>query len=81
MNSTAFNNKINNYGGLNKYLLNKKVISFRMSTEVQDPPVLHVLVVGFHHKKGCTVEYSHPPLMDPEHGDPESPELPSQVTF
>jgi hypothetical protein len=42
------------------------------------PPVLHVLVVGFHHKKGCTVEYSHPPLMDPISGDPESAELPSQ---
>ncbi|KAL1137878.1 hypothetical protein AAG570_009574 [Ranatra chinensis] len=25
-------------------------------------PVLHVLVVGFHHKKGCQVEYSYPPL-------------------
>ena len=26
-------------------------------------PVLHVLVVGFHHKKGCVVEYSTPPLI------------------
>jgi len=26
-------------------------------------PVLHVLVVGFHHKKGCQVEYSFPPLI------------------
>ena len=25
--------------------------------------VLHALVVGFHHKKGCQVEYSYPPLM------------------
>ena len=25
-------------------------------------PVLHLLVVGFHHKKGCQVEYSFPPL-------------------
>ncbi|XP_071446347.1 late secretory pathway protein AVL9 homolog [Hetaerina americana] len=26
-------------------------------------PILHVIVVGFHHKKGCQVEYSYPPLM------------------
>ncbi|XP_046390060.1 late secretory pathway protein AVL9 homolog [Ischnura elegans] len=26
-------------------------------------PILHVIVVGFHHKKGCQVEYSFPPLM------------------
>jgi hypothetical protein len=26
-------------------------------------PILHVVVVGFHHKKGCQVEYAHPPLM------------------
>lgn len=26
-------------------------------------PVLHVVVVGFHHKKGCQVEYSYPPLI------------------
>ncbi len=31
--------------------------------------VLHVLVIGFHHKKGCQVEYSYPPLM-PD-GDPK----------
>ena len=40
--------------------------------------VLHVLVVGFHHKKGCQVEYAHPPLMSPE-GESKSPEVPSQV--
>ena len=39
-------------------------------------PVLHVLVVGFHHKKGCQVEYAHPPLIPG--GDHHSPELPSQ---
>jgi hypothetical protein len=38
--------------------------------------VLHVLVIGFHHKKGCQLEYSHPPLM-PD-GDAHSSELPSQ---
>jgi hypothetical protein len=26
-------------------------------------PILHVVVVGFHHKKGCQVEYAHPSLM------------------
>ncbi|KAK9501707.1 hypothetical protein O3M35_012383 [Rhynocoris fuscipes] len=26
-------------------------------------PILHVLVVGFHHKRGCQVEYSFPPLI------------------
>ncbi|EZA52975.1 hypothetical protein DMN91_009118 [Ooceraea biroi] len=26
-------------------------------------PILHVIVIGFHHKKGCQVEYSFPPLV------------------
>lgn len=26
--------------------------------------VLHVIVIGFHHKKGCQVEYSYPPLIE-----------------
>lgn len=26
-------------------------------------PILHVLVIGFHHKKGCQVEFSFPPLV------------------
>lgn len=32
---------------------------------MDDPenPILYVLVVGFHHKKGCQVEYSFPPLV------------------
>ena len=46
-------------------------------TSSTSSPVLHVLVVGFHHKKGCQVEYAHPPLMAPD-GDPRSSELPSQ---
>ncbi len=25
-------------------------------------PVLHILVIGFHHQKGSTIEFSHPPL-------------------
>ena len=29
----------------------------------EDNPVLHVIVVGFHHKKGCLVNYSYPPLL------------------
>ena len=41
-----------------------------------DSPVLHVLVVGFHHKKGCQVEYAHPPLIPG--GLNTSSELPSQ---
>lgn len=28
-----------------------------------ETPVLHVIVVGFHHKKGCQVEYSYPPVI------------------
>ncbi|XP_044263498.1 late secretory pathway protein AVL9 homolog [Tribolium madens] len=35
--------------------------------EAQDGPILYVIVVGFHHKKGCQVEFSFPPLV------PESP--------
>ncbi|KAG8442729.1 hypothetical protein GDO86_011506 [Hymenochirus boettgeri] len=32
-------------------------------------PVLHIVVVGFHHKKGCQVEFSYPPLMPGEGHD------------
>lgn len=32
-------------------------------------PVLHIVVVGFHHKKGCQVEFSYPPLMPDEGHD------------
>ena len=39
-------------------------------------PVLHVLVIGFHHKKGCQVEYAYPPLIPG--GSSSSCELPSQ---
>ena len=45
-------------------------------TDKSDKPVLHVLVIGFHHKKGCQVEYSWPSLI-PEK-DCRSDELPSQ---
>uniref|UniRef100_UPI00398EEA68 late secretory pathway protein AVL9 homolog isoform X2 n=1 Tax=Pristiophorus japonicus TaxID=55135 RepID=UPI00398EEA68 len=35
--------------------------------EVEAGPVLHIAVIGFHHKKGCQVEFSYPPLV-PEEG-------------
>uniref|UniRef100_A0A8C6SIM2 AVL9 cell migration associated n=1 Tax=Neogobius melanostomus TaxID=47308 RepID=A0A8C6SIM2_9GOBI len=38
-------------------------------------PVLHIVVVGFHHKKGCQVEFSYPPLVpDAEHDSGLLPE-------
>ncbi|XP_061179764.1 late secretory pathway protein AVL9 homolog [Saccostrea echinata] len=42
----------------------------------QESPVLHVVVVGFHHKKGCQVEYSYPPLL--EGNDVNSSEVPPE---
>ncbi|XP_067648728.1 late secretory pathway protein AVL9 homolog isoform X2 [Haliotis asinina] len=33
------------------------------SKVAEDSPILHVVVIGFHHKKGCQVEYSYPPLI------------------
>uniref|UniRef100_A0A7N4PV42 AVL9 cell migration associated n=1 Tax=Sarcophilus harrisii TaxID=9305 RepID=A0A7N4PV42_SARHA len=35
-------------------------------------PVLHIVVVGFHHKKGCQVEFSYPPLITGEGHDSHS---------
>ncbi|KAM9839287.1 late secretory pathway protein AVL9 homolog isoform 2-T2 [Aulostomus maculatus] len=35
----------------------------------QKGPVLQIVVVGFHHKKGCQVEFSYPPLMPDEGHD------------
>ncbi|XP_073406043.1 late secretory pathway protein AVL9 homolog isoform X2 [Dendrobates tinctorius] len=32
-------------------------------------PVRHIVVVGFHHKKGCQVEFSYPPLISGEGHD------------
>ncbi|XP_062235245.1 late secretory pathway protein AVL9 homolog [Platichthys flesus] len=32
-------------------------------------PVLHIVVVGFHHKRGCQVEFSYPPLLPDEGHD------------
>uniref|UniRef100_A0A8C7FKG3 AVL9 cell migration associated n=1 Tax=Oncorhynchus kisutch TaxID=8019 RepID=A0A8C7FKG3_ONCKI len=42
-------------------------------------PVLHIVVVGFHHKKGCQVEYSYPPLI-PEEGH-DSSNLPEEWKY
>ncbi|XP_046677809.1 late secretory pathway protein AVL9 homolog [Homalodisca vitripennis] len=40
----------------------------------KNKPILHVLVIGFHHKKGCQVEYSYPPLVPGgEGGESECP--------
>ncbi|XP_059617336.1 late secretory pathway protein AVL9 homolog [Phlebotomus argentipes] len=36
-------------------------------------PILHILLVGFHHKKGCQVEFSHPPLIEGSSGTNECP--------
>lgn len=36
-------------------------------------PILHILVVGFHHKKGCQVEFSYPPLIVGTEGRQECP--------
>ncbi|KAK3915824.1 Late secretory pathway protein AVL9-like protein [Frankliniella fusca] len=42
--------------------------------ELSSPnPILHVLVVGFHHKKGCQVEYSFPPLVPGSKDETECP--------
>ncbi|XP_064025651.1 late secretory pathway protein AVL9 homolog isoform X1 [Pogoniulus pusillus] len=35
-------------------------------------PVLHIVVVGFHHKKGCQIEFSYPPLRPGEGHDSQS---------
>ncbi|XP_018800974.1 PREDICTED: late secretory pathway protein AVL9 homolog isoform X2 [Bactrocera latifrons] len=37
------------------------------------PPILHILVVGFHHKLGCQVEFSYPPLIPNTTGKNECP--------
>ncbi|KAM4606391.1 late secretory pathway protein AVL9 homolog [Polymixia lowei] len=42
-------------------------------------PVLHIVVVGFHHKKGCQVEFSYPPLI-PEEGH-DSNSLPEEWKY
>uniref|UniRef100_A0A8C6Y6T1 AVL9 cell migration associated n=1 Tax=Naja naja TaxID=35670 RepID=A0A8C6Y6T1_NAJNA len=35
-------------------------------------PVLHIVVVGFHHKKGCQIEFSYPSLITGESHDSNS---------
>ena len=46
------------------------------SDTTYENPVLHVLVIGFHHRKGCQVEYSWPPLI--QENDCRSANLPAQ---
>ncbi|KAH8327449.1 hypothetical protein KR059_001773 [Drosophila kikkawai] len=45
----------------------------RTSEPENKPPILHILVVGFHHKLGCQVEFSHPPLVSGSTGRHECP--------
>ncbi|XP_017339006.1 late secretory pathway protein AVL9 homolog [Ictalurus punctatus] len=40
--------------------------------------VLHIVVVGFHHKRGCQVEFSYPPISDEGH---DSNSLPDQWKY
>ncbi|CAI5444659.1 unnamed protein product [Caenorhabditis angaria] len=43
-----------------------------VNTKFMTNPILNVVVVSFHHKRGCEVEYSHPPLNGPgENGLPD----------
>ncbi|KAM7349122.1 late secretory pathway protein AVL9 homolog isoform 2-T2 [Cochliomyia hominivorax] len=44
-----------------------------MDTAENKPPILHILVVGFHHKLGCQVEFSYPPLVKGTSGKNECP--------
>uniref|UniRef100_A0A8C6SJA6 AVL9 cell migration associated n=1 Tax=Neogobius melanostomus TaxID=47308 RepID=A0A8C6SJA6_9GOBI len=49
--------------------------ALRSGDEAEEGPVLHIVVVGFHHKKGCQVEFSYPPLVpDAEHDSGLLPE-------
>lgn len=40
------------------------MIDINFSPEEEEKVILHVLVVGFHHKKGSQVDYCYPPLVD-----------------
>ncbi|XP_042550985.1 late secretory pathway protein AVL9 homolog isoform X2 [Dipodomys spectabilis] len=42
-------------------------------------PVLHIVVIGFHHKKGCQVEFSYPPLVPG--GEHDSHTLPEEWKY
>ena len=44
-----------------------------------EPPVLHILVVGFHHQKGSTVEFAYPPLQKREGPDHVTQSLSSSL--
>eukprot|EP00058_Branchiostoma_floridae_P015244 XP_002600732.1 hypothetical protein BRAFLDRAFT_114758 [Branchiostoma floridae] len=45
----------------------------------EDKSVLHVVVVGFHHKKGCQIEYAYPPLLEGQ--PPDSHDLPDEWKY
>ncbi|XP_014677682.1 PREDICTED: late secretory pathway protein AVL9 homolog [Priapulus caudatus] len=47
-----------------------------MDSEENRNPILHVVVVGFHHKRGCQVEYAYPPFFEGDAVD--SHELPDE---
>ena len=42
------------------------------SLEGSGPAILHIVVVGFHHQKGSTVEFSYPPIASDAHTRPRS---------
>lgn len=42
-------------------------------------PILHVIVCGFNHKKGCKVDYCYPPFGESEDADDDLPSAWSQL--
>lgn len=57
-----------------------KTLAVRKLQHEETLPVFHILVVGFHHQKGSTVEYVHPPLsLTDEEDSPTS--LTSQLPY
>lgn len=44
------------------------------------PAILHILVVGFHHQKGSTVEFAYPPLERQQRGERESDHVTRSLT-
>ena len=47
-----------------------------MSSPIKDQVLIHIIVVGFHHKKGCQVEFCYPPFH--EEDDLDKPHLPEE---
>uniref|UniRef100_A0A1A9UHY0 UDENN domain-containing protein n=1 Tax=Glossina austeni TaxID=7395 RepID=A0A1A9UHY0_GLOAU len=44
-----------------------------MGSVENKPPILHIVVIGFHHKFGCQVEFSFPPLVSGSDGKNQCP--------